>query len=53
LAARIKDDTGVETELIQGEGGVFEVIVDGKLIFSKKELKRFPDDDEILSQLPT
>jgi len=53
LAARIKDATDVETELIKGEGGVFEVIVDGKLIFSKKEQKRFPDDDEVLSQLPT
>lgn len=37
-------------KLIPSGGGVFEVAVDGQLIFSKKELKRFPDDQEI-SQL--
>jgi selenoprotein W-related protein len=36
--------------LIPSGGGVFEVIVDGDLIFSKKELKRFPNDQE-LSQI--
>lgn len=36
--------------LIPSGGGVFEVIVDGQLIFSKRELKRFPNDQE-LSQL--
>lgn len=36
--------------LIPSGGGVFEVIVDGQLIFSKKELKRFPEDGE-LSQI--
>lgn len=36
--------------LIPSGGGVFDVIVDGQLIFSKKELKRFPEDGE-LSQI--
>jgi selenoprotein W-related protein len=36
--------------LIPSGGGVFEVIVDGDLIFSKKELGRFPNEQE-LSQL--
>jgi selT/selW/selH-like putative selenoprotein len=26
---------------------VFEVVVDGKLVFSKKSLGRFPDDGEV------
>jgi len=34
--------------LVGSGGGVFEVTVDGKLIFSKKSLDRFPDDGEIL-----
>jgi selT/selW/selH-like putative selenoprotein len=38
---------GVETELLEGSGGVFEVSVDGRLLFSKKELKRFPVYQEI------
>jgi selenoprotein W-related protein len=37
--------------LIESGGGVFEVVVDGELIFSKKELGRFPEDAEILSKL--
>lgn len=34
--------------LIEGRGGVFEVMLDGVLIFSKKKLERFPDDGEVL-----
>lgn len=29
-------------------GGVFEVTVDGKKVFSKKELGRFPEEGEVL-----
>ena len=39
---------GVDSELIASHGGVFEVTVDGDLMFSKKSLGRFPDDGEIL-----
>jgi selenoprotein W-related protein len=52
LAARIKQDFGVTPELIQGKGGVFDVVVNGQLIYSKKETGRFPDHEEVLSQLP-
>ncbi len=38
----------MESELIAGSGGVFEVVVDGKKLFSKKALGRFPQDGEIL-----
>jgi len=34
-------------ELIASSGGVYEVKVDGKLIFSKKSLNRFPEEGEI------
>jgi len=37
--------------LIEGGGGAFEVVVDGSLIFSKLELGRFPETDEILDPL--
>jgi len=30
---------------------VFDVTVDGRLIFSKDKAGRFPDDEEVLSQL--
>ena len=38
-------------ELIPGRGGIFDVELDGKLIFSKHDQGRFPEDSEILSQL--
>jgi selT/selW/selH-like putative selenoprotein len=44
--------TGVPVRLIEGAGGVFEVVVDGALIFSKRTLGRFPEEVEILAQLP-
>ena len=43
--------TGVDVQLIAGSGGVYEISVDGKLIFSKKQLNRFPRDGEVLSLL--
>lgn len=36
-----------EVELVKGKGGVFEISRDGKLLFSKKKLGRFPTDEEI------
>ena len=51
MAAEIKKKLGVDTELIQSKGGAFEVTVDGKLIFSKLDLGRFPEHSEILGRL--
>ena len=36
-----------EVELVKGVSGVFEITIDGKLVFSKKQLGRFPEDAEI------
>jgi len=38
---------GAEVELISSSGGVFEVVVDDRLVFSKKKLQRFPEEGEI------
>ena len=51
MAAAIQGETGVEVELIPGGNGIFDVVVDSKRIFSKFEVDRFPDNDEILSLL--
>jgi selenoprotein W-related protein len=51
LARAIEDKIGVKAELKKSGGGVFEVFIDDKKIFSKKESGRFPDQDEILSQV--
>ena len=35
-----------ELTIIPSGGGVFEITVDGKLLFSKTELGRFPEEGE-------
>jgi len=47
LAASLKQRFGIEAELIHGKGGVFDVRVDGKLVFSKHEVGRFPEAGEV------
>jgi selenoprotein W-related protein len=48
LAAAIREKTGIDPELIEGSGGVFEVTLDGQLVFSKKVAGRFPEGAEII-----
>ena len=47
----MKEASGVEPELIEGDNGIFDVVVDGKLLFSKHQTGRFPEDEEILEKL--
>jgi len=51
LAAAINKEAGIDAELIRGGKGIFDVVVDGDLIFSKYEKGRFPEDDEVTSVL--
>jgi len=51
LAAELKQHLGVDSTLIAGSGGVFEVNVDGKMVFSKKSVGRFPEPGEIVGML--
>jgi selT/selW/selH-like putative selenoprotein len=38
---------GYEVQMIEGGGGIFDVKVDGKLVFSKHETGRFPNPGEV------
>jgi selT/selW/selH-like putative selenoprotein len=51
LAAAIKDELGIESTLIKGDRGIFDVKADGDLVFSKWEEDRFPTTDEVLRSL--
>ncbi len=51
MAKAIENKYGIKPQLIKSGGGVFEVIVDGKKIFSKKETGRFPKNEEILETI--
>lgn len=39
----------MESELVAGHGGIFDVSVDGRMVFSKRETGRFPDEGEVVS----
>ncbi|MBI4587006.1 MAG: SelT/SelW/SelH family protein [Planctomycetes bacterium] len=43
----MKKEFGVEAKLIKGSGGVFEITVNGELIYSKKATGKFPEPEEI------
>ncbi|MBT4864003.1 MAG: hypothetical protein HON53_02635 [Planctomycetaceae bacterium] len=51
MAEAIKEATGIDATLIEGKGGIFDVVADGKMIFSKHEVDRFPTHEEILESL--
>jgi selT/selW/selH-like putative selenoprotein len=54
LAAELKEawpDTDVR--LLPSSGGVFEVKVDGELIFSKKALRRHAEPGEVVRSIRT
>jgi selT/selW/selH-like putative selenoprotein len=38
-------------ELVTGVGGVFDVHVDGDLVFEKKMLGRYPDPEDVMPLL--
>jgi len=37
--------------LIEGGGGIFDVCVDGNMIYSKHQTGRFPDEGELLDEM--
>jgi selenoprotein W-related protein len=43
----------VETELVAGGGGIFDVIVDGEKVYSKFETGRFPEKGEVVGLIRT
>ena len=51
MAAKIKDALGEESFLIEGAGGIFDVNVNGKLVYSKHETGNFPDEDALVAEL--
>ena len=51
MAAELKKRLGVDSKLIPGGGGVFDVSLDGKVLFSKKAVGRYPEPEEIIGML--
>ena len=51
LAKRINEGGQHDATAVPGENSQFDVIADGRLVFSKRREGRYPEEDEILAQL--
>jgi selT/selW/selH-like putative selenoprotein len=51
LQAAIKGRYGLTSTLRMGSGGIFEVFIDGKSVYSNQTTYRFPSDEEIFAQI--
>ncbi len=51
MAEELKQSFGVDAVLVPGSSGVFDVIVDGKQVYSKAQTGRFPNTGEIVNIL--
>ena len=47
----ITEKLGLPATAIPGGKGQFDVLADGRMLFSKQAEGRFPEQDEILAQL--
>ena len=41
----------MDSQLIPGSGGIFDVHVDGTRVWCKKEVGRFPEHDEVIRRI--
>jgi selT/selW/selH-like putative selenoprotein len=51
LAAFLKKHFAAEVDLIKSSGGVFEIMVDGRLLYSKKATGVFPDEAQLIKEI--
>ena len=51
MAAELERELGARARLIEGRNGVFDVRLDGDLVFSKHRVGRFPDEGEVLAAI--
>ena len=49
MAAIIKSEIGIDPTMIEGSGGVFDVTINGELVYSKAQTGKFPEDDEVVA----
>ena len=51
LAAKIKQELGLTAEYIKSGNGKFEIVANGKLLYSKKATGKFPANNDIVEKL--
>jgi hypothetical protein len=47
----VLSDAGHDARAIEGQKSQYDVVADGKLVFSKQAEGRFPEEDEIVGML--
>ncbi len=51
MQAAIKKKYGITATLVEGAGGIFEVFIDGKAVYSNQVTGRFPEDAEVFTKI--
>ncbi len=51
MQAAIKQEFGLTADLKGGHGGVFDVTIDGEVVYSKDQTYRFPTNEEIFARI--
>ena len=51
MQAAIKDEFGLTAELTGGHSGIFDVAIDGEVVYSKDKTYRFPTNDEVFAEI--
>ena len=51
MQASIKDKYGITASLREGVGGIFEVFIGNKVVYSNQETYRFPENEEIFEKI--
>jgi predicted Rdx family selenoprotein len=51
LQAAIKDKYGITADLKEGQGGIFTVEIDGKMVYDNRVTYRFPEHEEIFREI--
>ncbi len=46
--AELQEAFGATAILHKGGGGIYDIVVDGEMIYSKHETGRFPNDGEVV-----
>ena len=51
MAATIKKEFGIDSQIVRGSGGIFDVTVDDQKIYSKHDTGVVPSEKEIVDRL--
>lgn len=51
MAAKFSETFATQAKLIADGGGIFDVRVDGELVYSKHQTGEFPDEAALIDQL--